>query len=157
MQFNCQSKLKDTNVPYWRGGVTALSVHFLRRGHSNACRMRAGGGRGSKKAKKLRAHFMYGPWAPWWIVILAGICHTHFGAFNFMGWSTRMSKKGSNIVATLCFFHVGGFYSMILSCLLRHTYYHVNMFDTVILWLIRCFSEKRWKRAHGKLRLSQYE
>ena len=63
MQFNCQTKLKDTNVPYWRGGVTALSVHFLRRGHSNACRICAGGGRGSKKAKKLRAHFMYGPQA----------------------------------------------------------------------------------------------
>ena len=42
------------------GGVIALSAHFLR-GHPNACRMRAGGGRGSKKAKKLRAHFMYGP------------------------------------------------------------------------------------------------
>ena len=41
--------------------LIALSVHFLRGGHPNACRRRAGGGRGSKKAKKLRAHFMYGP------------------------------------------------------------------------------------------------
>ena len=46
------------------GGVIALSVHFLRGGHPNACRRRAGGGRGSKKAKKLRAHFMYGPLVP---------------------------------------------------------------------------------------------
>ena len=52
---------KDANIPHWGGGVIALSVHFLRGGHQNACRMRAGGGRGSKKAKKLRAHFMYGP------------------------------------------------------------------------------------------------
>ena len=43
------------------GGVIAFSVHFLRGGHPNACRMRAGGGRGSKKAKKLRAHYMDGP------------------------------------------------------------------------------------------------
>ena len=43
------------------GGVMALSAHFLRGGHPNAYRMRAGGGRGSRKAKKLRAHFMYGP------------------------------------------------------------------------------------------------
>ena len=49
------------DFPYWRGGVRALSAHFPREGHPNACRMRAGGGRGSKKAKKLRAHFMYGP------------------------------------------------------------------------------------------------
>ena len=31
--------------------VKALSAHFLRGGHPNACRMRAGEGRGSKKAK----------------------------------------------------------------------------------------------------------
>ena len=43
------------------GGVIALIAHFLREGHPNACRMRAGGGEGVKKAKKLRAHFMYGP------------------------------------------------------------------------------------------------
>ena len=51
---------KDANIPHW-GGVLALSAHFLRGGHPNACRMRAGGGRGSKKAKKLRAYLMYGP------------------------------------------------------------------------------------------------
>ena len=50
---------KDANIPHW--GVIALSAHFLRGDHPDACRMRAGGGRGSKKAKKLRAHFMYGP------------------------------------------------------------------------------------------------
>ena len=67
MQFNCQTKLKDTNVPYWRGGVTALSAHFLR----GVIQMRAecvqGEGGGQKRPKncvrtlcmapKVAAHF----------------------------------------------------------------------------------------------------
>ena len=43
------------------GGGNSFECALSKGGHSNACRMRAGGGRGSKKAKKLRAHFMYGP------------------------------------------------------------------------------------------------
>ena len=43
------------------GGVNSYECELSKGGHPNACRMRAGGGSGSKKGQKLRAHFMYGP------------------------------------------------------------------------------------------------
>ena len=58
-----RQNFKDANFdfPYWQGGGNSFEYALSMGGHPNACRMRARGGRGSKKAKKLRAHFMYGP------------------------------------------------------------------------------------------------
>ena len=42
-------------------GGNSFECALSKGGHPNVCKMRAGGGSGSKKAKKLRAHFMYGP------------------------------------------------------------------------------------------------
>ena len=53
MQFNCQTKLKDTNVPYWRGGNSfecALSKGGSSKCVQNACRGREGVKKGQKTA-----------------------------------------------------------------------------------------------------------
>ena len=56
-----KTKFKDTNFPYWSVGGNSFECALSKGVHPNACKIRAGGGSGSKKAKKLRAHFMYGP------------------------------------------------------------------------------------------------
>ena len=57
-----ESFKKSTHMTYWGGGI-GLAYALLEGGSAKCVQMRAEGGRGSKKAKKLRAHYMDGPFA----------------------------------------------------------------------------------------------
>ena len=54
-----ESFKKSTHMTY--GGGIGLAYALLEGGSAKCVHMRAEGGRGSKKAKKLRAHYMDGP------------------------------------------------------------------------------------------------
>ena len=56
-----ESFKKSTHMIYLIGGGIGIACALLEGGLPKCVHMRAEGGRGSKKAKKLRAHYMDGP------------------------------------------------------------------------------------------------
>ena len=55
-----------------------------------------------------------------------GICHSHWSTLHIMGFSKTYQLFDKPMVTTTCFFHVGGFYTGILSLEKRNTYHHVG-------------------------------
>ncbi len=55
-----------------------------------------------------------------------GICHSHCGAFHFLGFAKTMSQSNINVMTTTCFFHVGGFFTGINALEKRQTFNHVS-------------------------------
>ena len=55
-----------------------------------------------------------------------GVCHSHFSILNILGSLQSMIKSDSIMVATTCFFHLGGFFTGINAVLKHQSYYHVS-------------------------------
>ena len=56
-----------------------------------------------------------------------GVCHSHFTILNILGALQGMIKADTKMVATTCFFHVGGFFTGINAVLKHQTYHHVSL------------------------------
>ena len=56
-----------------------------------------------------------------------GIVHSHFSTLNFFGFLESTIQPNTPIVATTCFFHVGGFMAGIVALKEGVTFYHVSL------------------------------
>ena len=55
-----------------------------------------------------------------------GICHSHYGAYHFSGFSKSLLSPNQSSVASTCFFHVGGFFTGIIALEKCQTFHHVS-------------------------------
>jgi hypothetical protein len=56
-----------------------------------------------------------------------GVCHSHFSILNILGSLQTLITPHSTMVATTCFFHIGGFTTGINTLIKHQTYYHVRL------------------------------